>query len=92
LVDLIGITSDARVLDVGSGIGGTARFVADQCGCEVTAVDLTEEYCQTCNWLNRLVGLDEQIFVRQADITDLPFADASFDVVLEPTRSDECGR
>jgi SAM-dependent methyltransferase len=55
---------------------------ADQCGCKVTAVDLTEEYCQTCNWLNRLVGLDERIVVRQADITDLPFADASFDVVL----------
>jgi SAM-dependent methyltransferase len=32
--------------------------------------------------LNRLVGLDDQVFVRQADITDLPFADASFDVVL----------
>jgi sarcosine/dimethylglycine N-methyltransferase len=82
LVDLIGITSDTRVLDAGSGIGGTARFVADRCGCKVTAVDLTEEYCQTCNWLNRLVGLDDQISVRQADITDLPFADASFDVVL----------
>jgi sarcosine/dimethylglycine N-methyltransferase len=82
LVDLIDITSDARVLDAGSGVGGTARFVADQCGCKVTAVDLTEEYCQTCNWLNRLVGLDEQISVRQGDITDLPFADASFDIVL----------
>jgi sarcosine/dimethylglycine N-methyltransferase len=82
LVDLIGITSDTRVLDAGSGIGGTARFVADRFGCYVTAVDLTEEYCETCNWLNRLVGLDDQVFVRQADITDLPLADASFDVVL----------
>lgn len=33
LVDLIGITSDNQVLDAGSGIGGTARFVADQCRC-----------------------------------------------------------
>ena len=82
LVDLIGITGDAQVLDAGSGIGGTARFIADRCGCTVTAVDLTEEYCETCIWLNRLVGLDRQIFVRQADITSLPFADASFDVVL----------
>jgi sarcosine/dimethylglycine N-methyltransferase len=82
LVDLIGITSDTRVLDAGSGIGGTARFVADRFDCYVTAVDLTEEYCETCDWLNRLVGLDDQVFVRQADITDLPFADARFDVVL----------
>jgi SAM-dependent methyltransferase len=82
LVDLIGITSDTRVLDAGSGIGGTARFVADRFGCCVTAVDLTEEYCETSNWLNRRVGLDRQISVRQADVTDLPFADATFDVVL----------
>jgi SAM-dependent methyltransferase len=82
LVDLVGITSENTVLDAGSGIGGTARYVADQCGCNVTGVDLTEEYCRTANWLNRLVGLDERISIRQADITDLPFPDASFDVVL----------
>jgi sarcosine/dimethylglycine N-methyltransferase len=82
LVDLIGITSDTRVLDAGSGIGGTARFVADRFACYVTAVDLTEEYCETSNWLNRRVGLDTQISVHQADVTALPFADAGFDVVL----------
>jgi sarcosine/dimethylglycine N-methyltransferase len=82
LVDLIGITSDSRVLDAGSGIGGTARFVAEQCRCRVTAVDLTDEYCETARWLNRLVGLDKQISVHQADVTELPFADATFDVVF----------
>jgi sarcosine/dimethylglycine N-methyltransferase len=82
LVDLVGITSSTRVLDAGSGIGGTARYVADRFGCHVTAVDLTQEYCETSSWLNRLVGLDDRVAVRQADITDLPFADASFDVVL----------
>src|SRR6478672_730868 len=55
LVDLIGITSDSAVLDAGSGIGGTARYVADVCGCNVTAVDLTDEYCEAANWLNGLV-------------------------------------
>jgi sarcosine/dimethylglycine N-methyltransferase len=82
LVDLIGIRPENRVLDAGSGIGGTARFVADRCGCRVTAVDLTEEYCETARWLNRLVGLDNQISVRQADVTELPFADGSFEVVF----------
>ncbi len=47
LVALTGIGSEDEVLDAGSGIGGTARFVADQCRCRVTAVDLTEEYCET---------------------------------------------
>jgi SAM-dependent methyltransferase len=82
LVDLAGITSDDEVLDAGSGIGGTARFVADQRGCRVSAVDLTEEYCETSRWLNGLVGLDDRITVSQADVTALPFADATFQVAV----------
>src|SRR5580693_9260318 len=61
LVDLLDINPDDEVLDAGSGIGGTARYVADRCGCRVAAVDLTEEYCDTARWLNGLVGLDEKI-------------------------------
>ena len=82
LVDLAEITRDTRVLDAGSGVGGTARYVADHCGCRVTAVDLTDEYCETSRWLNRLVGLDDRISVRQADVTELPFADGTFDVAI----------
>ena len=70
------------MLDAGSGIGGTARYVADHCGCTVDAVDLTDEYCHTNGWLNRLVGLDNRISVRQADVTELPFADDTFDVAI----------
>jgi sarcosine/dimethylglycine N-methyltransferase len=82
LVNLVALSSEDEVLDAGSGVGGTARYVADRCGCPVTAVDLTEEYCETARWLNRLVGLDEHINVRQADVTELPFADATFQVVF----------
>jgi SAM-dependent methyltransferase len=82
LVDLAQITADSHVLDAGSGVGGTARYVADRYGCRVTAVDLTDEYCETNRWLNRLVGLDDRISVRQADVTELPFADDTFDVAI----------
>ncbi|MGO9385358.1 MAG: class I SAM-dependent methyltransferase [Mycobacterium sp.] len=82
LVDLAQITSDSKVLDAGSGVGGTARYVADRYGCPVTAVDLTDEYCETNRWLNRLVGLDGRISVRQADVTELPFAEGTFDVAI----------
>lgn len=82
LVDLLGITPEYEVLDAGTGIGGTARYVADRCGCRVTGVDLTEDYCATADWLNRLVSLDEQISVRQADVTELPFPDATFHIVF----------
>src|SRR5262249_8083172 len=82
LMELAGITSESAVLDAGSGIGGTARYVADHCGCPVTASDLTDEYCATSRWLNRLVGLGERISVRQADVTELPFAEGTFDVAI----------
>lgn len=82
LIELAGITSQTAVLDAGSGVGGTARYIADRYGCTVTAVDLTEEYCDTARWLNQLVGLDDRIAVRAADVTALPFADSTFEVVL----------
>jgi SAM-dependent methyltransferase len=82
LVELTGVTRQSRVLDAGSGIGGTARYVADHYGCRVAAVDLTDEYCDTARWLNRLVGLDDLISVDRASVTELPFAEATFDVVF----------
>src|ERR1700722_13903070 len=69
LAELAKVTRADRVLDAGTGIGGTARFLAGQYGCQVTAVDLTEEYCETARWLNGLVGLAGQITVSQADVT-----------------------
>ena len=82
LVDLAGITPGDEVLDAGSGIGGTARYVAERSRCHVVAVDLTEEYCLTARWLNQLAGLDDRISVRQADVTDLPFKDATFTLMF----------
>jgi ubiquinone/menaquinone biosynthesis C-methylase UbiE len=82
LVELTGITQSSVVLDAGAGIGGTARYVADRFGCGVTAVDLSEEYCEIDGWLNKLVGLDERIDVRQGDVTALPLDDSTYDVVF----------
>lgn len=82
LADLVEVRSDDEVLDAGSGIGGTARYVAERSHCQVTAVDLTEEYCETARWLNQVAGLDDRISVRQADVTDLPFGNAAFTVMF----------
>jgi ubiquinone/menaquinone biosynthesis C-methylase UbiE len=82
LADLVEISPDDQVLDAGSGIGGTARYIAERSRCHVVAVDLTEEYCQTARWLNQLAGLDDRISVRQADVTDLPFEDATFTLMF----------
>ena len=82
LADLVQITPDDEVLDAGSGIGGTARYVAGRTRCHVVAVDLTEEYCATARWLNQLAGLDDRISVRQGSVTDLPFEDATFTLIF----------
>jgi sarcosine/dimethylglycine N-methyltransferase len=82
LVDLVAIGERDNVIDAGSGIGGTARYVAERSHCHVVAVDLTEEYCETARWLNQLVGLDDRISVRQGDVTDLPFEDATFTLMF----------
>jgi sarcosine/dimethylglycine N-methyltransferase len=82
LVDLAQISANDRVLDAGTGIGGTARLIAAERGARVTAVDLTAEYCEVAKWLNDTVGLGDVIDVRTADVTELPFDDASFDVVV----------
>jgi sarcosine/dimethylglycine N-methyltransferase len=82
LAELAEIERSDEVLDAGSGVGGTARYLAGQFGCWVTTVDLTEEYCDASRWLNQLVGLDGSISVHHGDVTDLPFPSASFTVVM----------
>ena len=82
LIDLAHISSGDRVLDAGAGIGGTARLIAAERGARVTAVDLTPEYCEVAEWLNDAVGLGDMVEVRTADVTELPFEAASFDVVV----------
>lgn len=81
LARAVGLDSKKRVLDVGSGIGGTSRCLAKEFGCRVTGIDLTDEYCRTAAMLSAKIGLADLVEYRQGDATNLPFDDASFDVV-----------
>lgn len=76
-----GLHAACHILDIGSGIGGTSRCLAQEFGCRVTGIDLTEEYCQVAAMLTAKVGLEERIDYRQGDATNLPFEDNQFDVV-----------
>jgi SAM-dependent methyltransferase len=66
-------------LDIGSGLGGVARYLAAGHGCQVTGIDLTAEYVQVAQDLARRVGLADRVAFREGSATDLPFAGASFD-------------
>lgn len=71
----------AKVLDVGCGIGGPCRMLADEYGCEVTGIDLSEEYIRTATKLSELVGLATKTTFICGNATNLPFADNTFDIV-----------
>ena len=75
------ITAGDRVLDVGGGLGGPARLLARDFGCDVTVVDLTDAYCRIGELLTARTGLAERVRFQQGDALQLPFADESFDVV-----------
>jgi ubiquinone/menaquinone biosynthesis C-methylase UbiE len=75
------VDATKRLLDVGSGVGGTSRCLAREFGCHVTGIDLTDEYCRTAAMLSGLIGLTSLVDYRQGDATRLPFPDASFDIV-----------
>lgn len=77
---LLAPTAADRVIDVGSGIGGPARYLAATYGCRVTGIDLTAEFVATAVELTRRVGLAERVAFRQGSALDLPFSDASFDL------------
>ena len=68
-----------HILDIGSGIGGPARFLASEYGCRVTGIDLTQEFCDVAVMLTEKIGLDDRVSFRQANALDLPFDDACFD-------------
>lgn len=73
--------NDTNVLDVGCGLGGPARMLADRFNCKVTGIDLSEEYIDTARKLSKLVGLADKTEFIQADALKLPFENSSFDVV-----------
>jgi MPBQ/MSBQ methyltransferase len=81
LGSLVGLQPGQHVLDLGSGLGGPARTLATEFGCRVTGVDLTEEFVRAAQMLTTRVGLGEHITFQQGDALELPFPDASFDVV-----------
>jgi SAM-dependent methyltransferase len=82
LARLAGITADMSVLDVGSGVGGPARFLAATYGCRVTGIDLSEPFVDAARYLTQRTGQSEQVSFRAASALEIPFADEHFDAVF----------
>ena len=72
------IAGTDHVLDVGSGLGGPARYFARRFGCRVSGIDLTAEFCDVAQILTSRLGLSERVSVERGDALAMPFADAAF--------------
>ncbi|MET7281780.1 class I SAM-dependent methyltransferase [Kribbella sp. NPDC005582] len=82
ILEALALTSESQVLDLGSGLGGPARTLAELTGCTVTGVDLTAEFCEVATAFSDWTGLSERtrFLVRDATATGLP--DATMDAAL----------
>jgi glycine/sarcosine/dimethylglycine N-methyltransferase len=81
LADKIRPTATTRVLDIGSGYGGAARYLAATYGCRVTCLNLSEVENERNRAENVLRGLSDLIEVVDGSFEDLPFDDREFDTV-----------
>src|ERR1700732_4004298 len=82
LAKLADITADMSVLDVGSGVGGPARFLAATYGCQVAGVDLSEPFVDARRYLTGRTGPRGQGLFQTASALELSFDDGRFDVAL----------
>ena len=73
------VAATDHLLDIGSGIGGPARYMARRFGCRVTGIDLTAEFCEVARHLSALMGLDARLTFEEGNALAMPFADAAFD-------------
>ncbi|MCV2395126.1 class I SAM-dependent methyltransferase [Actinotalea sp. M2MS4P-6] len=82
IAEALEVTSGSRVVDLGSGLGGPARTLAEVIGCTVTGIDLTAEFCAVATALSEWTGLADRTRFVVGDATATGLPDAVADAVL----------
>ncbi|MEU0092436.1 class I SAM-dependent methyltransferase [Kribbella sp. NPDC006257] len=82
IMEALGLTADSHVLDLGSGLGGPARTLAELTGCTITGIDLTPEFCEVATALSEWSGLSDRTRFHVGDATATGLADTSVDGAL----------
>ncbi len=77
-----GITKNSRVLDVGSGLGGPARYLAEKTGCRVTAVELQPDMDAVASSLTQRCGLSDQVQHLCGDVLTATIEEGVYDAVV----------
>lgn len=79
LADTLPIKAGDHLVDIGSGLGGPARYIARRFDCRVDGIDITVPFVEAANKLSGLVGLDGSVICQHGDGQHLPYGDAAFD-------------
>lgn len=74
----LGLSADSHLLELCSGIGGPARFMARTYGCKVTGIDINDFSCGVAEERTRKAGLAQQVSFHCGNALEIPFPDASF--------------
>lgn len=82
IVEALDLAPDSHVLDLGSGLGGPARTVAEVAGCTVTGIDLTPEFCEVATALSEWTGLSDCTRFQIGDATDTGLPDDAVDAAM----------
>src|SRR5919199_752566 len=77
-----GVTTGTSVLDIGSGTGGPACYLAQQFGCRVLGVDISTVGHAQAVARARDAGLSRLVQFRLGDMHALDLPPASFDVIM----------
>jgi SAM-dependent methyltransferase len=78
MANRLDIATTDHILDVGSGIGGPARYFAQRFGCRVTGIDLTADFCAVARELTSSLGLDSKVKFEVGNALAMPFGDGTF--------------
>lgn len=81
MADMAGVKKGQKILDAGCGVGGAAFWLAANKNAFVSGITPVAHQVQTCNEMATKLGLQESTEFVESDYLDMPFADASFDVV-----------
>ncbi|CDX55945.1 Methyltransferase type 11 [Mesorhizobium plurifarium] len=82
VIGMMNLPNHAHVLDVGSGLGGVARYLAAECGCRATGIDLTAEYVRVGTMLTERTGLADKVNLHVGSALEMPWPKANFDAAV----------
>jgi cyclopropane fatty-acyl-phospholipid synthase-like methyltransferase len=76
------IDANSKILDIGSGLGGPARYFANKFGCSVQGIDLTQSFVDTAKYLTERTGFSDQVSFDCGSALALPYRDNQFDAAV----------